>query len=606
MIYNLLLSILCPLLACQQQGSNQCYIDNTTCDSTGTSYSYPPRNLNRNVPVPIKKYKHKSLRRQFEDNYWTTKTRAVSYKQLADLSWTCWTDDDHDVKEEESDDHVPHDDDDKLDNLLSEREWKKNFASVECGAKLIKSSPNIKHANHLINKNLDEYMMNECKEETFFIIELCETIKLLRVELDNFELYSGTPKNFTVRTVDKYSNNINDWVVIGNFEASSQKMEVQDFPNLKLKSFGKLIRVDISSHYGTEHFCTLTSFRVFGISEYEFLSLTDDDNGNETETEEEIIEEKSSVETRLNELVIQKPKVEKEQTTTLTYKNLFLQMRNDVCVDSVIFETFNSQSLAANKDNIESIEIYTKVEKVNASAVKETEKNVNITENTINISNTVVPKESILVQISNKVKVLEKNLTSQGNILRNFNSTSRQQRNDIDKILETILKAKVVFEETAGETDTIKGKVKTLNKKIDQFEEALGDSAETLKLMMAVTIILSITCIFLVSIICIQQNHSPTESSEDEVFQEEEYIEEEASSNTLVSCLAGSEEVRQKDAKKRVTFSDEDQCSEDDISRRIVRRKERRKREPHRRATWCGGSFRKLTEDAARLVAKDI
>ena len=71
--------------------------------------------------------------------------------------------------------------------LLDEKEaagWKKNFASVECGAKLIKSSPSLKHPQHLINKNQDEYMLMECDDQNFFLIELCETTKVMRFGLD--------------------------------------------------------------------------------------------------------------------------------------------------------------------------------------------------------------------------------------------------------------------------------------------------------------------------------------------------------------------------------------------------------------------------------------
>ena len=144
---------------------------------------------------------------------------------------------------------------------LAEREWTKNYASEECGAKLIRASESMKNPSHLINRNEDEYMLFQCGEASYFVLELCETIKVIRFELDNKELYSGTTRNFTVRTGDKFSTDPNDWTLIGGFEASSHKMETQNFAGLKVKTFGKFIRVDISSFHGNEHFCTLTSFR---------------------------------------------------------------------------------------------------------------------------------------------------------------------------------------------------------------------------------------------------------------------------------------------------------------------------------------------------------
>ena len=64
-----------------------------------------------------------------------------------------------------------------------------------------------------------------------------------------------------MRMADKFSNNLEDWVSIGTFEAGSGKMEVQHFTNLPVKIFGKFIRVDLESFHGSEHYCTMTSFR---------------------------------------------------------------------------------------------------------------------------------------------------------------------------------------------------------------------------------------------------------------------------------------------------------------------------------------------------------
>merc|ERR1712051_51483 len=300
--------------------------------------------------------------------------------------------------------------------LLDEKEaggGKKNFASVECGAKLIKSSPSLKHPQHLINKNQDEYMLVECNDQNFFIIELCETIKVMRFELDNFELYSGAARNFTVRTVDKYSNNLKDWNVIGNFEASSDKMGVQNFFDFELKLFGKFVRVDINSYHGSEHFCTMTSFRVFDVSEYEFLHIIDNEAEETQDSPSEApVKTESEVENRLHQLEIKKkPEVDvtsvQEHTTIMTYKYLFLQMRNDKSIE---------KKVAAGEGGKEQQAV---------------EKSV---ENNDSNTNLLTPKESILVQISNRVKILEKNVSSQNNILKTFNSSSKQQENDIDKI----------------------------------------------------------------------------------------------------------------------------------------------------------------------------
>ena len=517
--------------------------------------------------------------------------------------------------------------------LLDEKEaagWKKNFASVECGAKLIKSSPSLKHPQHLINKNQDEYMLMECNDQNFFIIELCETIKVMRFELDNFELYSGAARNFTVRTVDKYSNNLKDWNVIGHFEASSDKMGVQNFFDFELKLFGKFIRVDINSYHGSEHFCTMTSFRVFGVSEYEFLHIIDNEaeETQETPNENEApVKTESEVENRLHQLEIKKkPEVDvtvQEHTTIMTYKYLFLQMRNDMCIDSVTLETLTHNSFMGAKDKIQAVKYKSIEKKVVAKVEAEKEQAAVEKSADSNDSNTnmLTPKESILVQISNRVKILEKNVTSQNNILKTFNSSSKQQENDIGKILDTIVKAKEVFEETAGEAENVKGKVKKIDQKMGKMEDILAESAETMKMMMAITIVLAITCLFLVSIICFSP--SPHYVMFEEKNEVDEVEEEEGLSvgNSKPSQSApvldrGAENIVEEapKVKKRVTFTDdeveetEEASAEEDISLRIYSPKRRvvRRKDATRRATWCGGSFRKLAEDAAALVAKEF
>ena len=242
-----------------------------------------------------------------------------------------------------------------------------------------------------------------------------------------------------------------------------------------------------------------------------------------------------------------------------------------------------------------------------------------------NTQNMLTPKESILVQISNRVKVLEKNVSSQNNILKTFNSSSKQQENDIGKILDTIVKAKEVFEETAGETENMKGRVKKMDQKMGRMEDILAESAETMKMMMAITIVLAITCLFLVSIICFSPSpHYVMFEEKNEVEEEEEDLSvgnsQPSASTHRVSHTSQvvDEEVETvvtegPKVKKRVTFTDDEveteASAEEDISLRISSPKRRvvmRRKDPARRATWCGGSFRRLAEDAAALVAKEF
>jgi hypothetical protein len=238
-----------------------------------------------------------------------------------------------------------------------------------------------------------------------------------------------------------------------------------------------------------------------------------------------------------------------------------------------------------------------------------------------NASNTILaPKESILVQISNRVKFLEKNLTAQNNVLKTFNSSSKQQGNDIGKILETIVKAKEVFEETASETEHVKGKVMNMDQKVNRIEHVLAESKETMKMMMAITIVLAIICLFLISIICFRdsspnygQYEAKTELEDDKPV--DNTFEMPSSTSTILKNSDGDRgDESPQQVKKKVTFSEEEieksaDSGEDDISWRMEspqRRMRMKRKDPLRRATWCGGSLRKLAEDAAALVAKEF
>ena len=81
---------------------------------------------------------------------------------------------------------------DLLKNFFEKNEWKKNFASVECGAKVVRSSDNVKHPHHLITRNADEYLLYSCQESSYFVIELCETIKMIRYRVITIPIMFST------------------------------------------------------------------------------------------------------------------------------------------------------------------------------------------------------------------------------------------------------------------------------------------------------------------------------------------------------------------------------------------------------------------------------
>ncbi|RVE61492.1 hypothetical protein OJAV_G00171290 [Oryzias javanicus] len=153
-----------------------------------------------------------------------------------------------------------------------------NYASVECGAKLLGANPEAKSTSAILKENMDLYMLNPCSTKIWFIIELCEPIQVRQLDIANFELFSSTPKDFLVSISDRYPTN--KWLKLGTFHARDERT-VQSFPLDEhlyakyVKMFTKYIKVELVSHFGSEHFCPLSLIRVFGTSMVEEYDIAD-------------------------------------------------------------------------------------------------------------------------------------------------------------------------------------------------------------------------------------------------------------------------------------------------------------------------------------------
>lgn len=162
----------------------------------------------------------------------------------------------------------------------------KNYASPDCGAKIVAANPEAISPSSVLSPSRDEYKLNTCTSRIWFIVELCEAVQAKKIDLANFELFSSSPKDFTVSVSDRFPTR--DWSVVGQFTAKDER-DVQSF-DLHPHLFGRYIKVEIKSHYGREHFCPISLFRVYGTSEFEVLekenqasaNTVDDDDDDET------------------------------------------------------------------------------------------------------------------------------------------------------------------------------------------------------------------------------------------------------------------------------------------------------------------------------------
>lgn len=141
--------------------------------------------------------------------------------------------------------------------------WARNYASYECGSKVIAANSEAEGTPRILNEMMDEYLLNPCKAQIWFIVELCESIQPLGFELANYELFSSTPKDFTVYGSEVYPTR--EWVNLGSFTAHDVRT-IQRFELQSQSRFFKYMKVEMKSHYGAEHYCPLSVIRFFGTS----------------------------------------------------------------------------------------------------------------------------------------------------------------------------------------------------------------------------------------------------------------------------------------------------------------------------------------------------
>ena len=142
----------------------------------------------------------------------------------------------------------------------------RNYASNECGSKVIASNSEAEGTHKILDDSMDDYMLSPCKAaEIWFVIELCEPIQPSAFELANFELYSSTFKEVSILGSEKYPTP--EWIRLGTFEASDSR-ELQRFPVVmqQQSTYIKFVKIHLHSFYGSEHFCPVSLVRAFGLS----------------------------------------------------------------------------------------------------------------------------------------------------------------------------------------------------------------------------------------------------------------------------------------------------------------------------------------------------
>lgn len=259
----------------------------------------------------------------------------------------------------------------------------RNYASSEC-AKVIESNPEAKKSSHVINEMIDEYMLNPCKTKIWFVIELCEIIQATQIELGSYELYSSTPKDFTVYFSDTYP--ASDWKPIGHFTASDSRT-LQKF-HLNQLGFGKYIRVELNSHYGNEHYCVISEVKVYG------ASMVEDYANNETKLTDSIGGSDVKQRTRKN----------RKTSAYRVYRNMMIN-NQDICGQSFQVSDPSDSSRSNGTTNVHPFDRHREEPVRPILPSQPTQQPV--------VNRTTPLKPSIFVELSNKLKALEVSLKIQ-------------------------------------------------------------------------------------------------------------------------------------------------------------------------------------------------
>mmetsp|Transcript_22658 Transcript_22658/g.54712 ORF Transcript_22658/g.54712 Transcript_22658/m.54712 type:complete len:1322 (+) Transcript_22658:45-4010(+) len=138
-----------------------------------------------------------------------------------------------------------------------------DYASKLAGSQVLEQSPSLKGASNLLTGDKDRYSIAPCEDKKYVVIGLSEDILVKQIKLSNYERYSSRVKEFQVLASQEYPTpNEEYWNSIGAYTAHSKSGE-QMF-ELNEPAWARYLKFRFLSHYGSEHYCTLSQIKVHG------------------------------------------------------------------------------------------------------------------------------------------------------------------------------------------------------------------------------------------------------------------------------------------------------------------------------------------------------
>eukprot|EP00123_Amoebidium_parasiticum_P006338 comp17308_c0_seq1/m.16477 comp17308_c0_seq1/g.16477 ORF comp17308_c0_seq1/g.16477 comp17308_c0_seq1/m.16477 type:complete len:452 (-) comp17308_c0_seq1:10-1365(-) len=147
-----------------------------------------------------------------------------------------------------------------------------NYASYDCNAKVLDTNKEAERSRSILLDDNDRYSLNICSaRRKYYVVQLCESIRIESIQVSNWEYFSSTFANITLSVALQYPTR--SWQLLATFMADNIKGEqtfyVEDGGQLREYQYVKYVRVDIHSHHGHEHYCPLTQLKVYGVTMYD-------------------------------------------------------------------------------------------------------------------------------------------------------------------------------------------------------------------------------------------------------------------------------------------------------------------------------------------------
>ena len=271
-----------------------------------------------------------------------------------------------------------------------------------------------------------------------------------------------------------------------------------------------------------------------------------------------------------------------------SYKYLSIRMRNDMCVDSLLLRMFEKQTTDSHPQAEEEEErgnakpfelIMPALPSSNSDAAAERSSSSSAGSSGGGSSIASPPKESLLVQISNRVKLLERNATAAGSFLRQLNASLLTQAQDLDHILEAVIRAKETFKDSVREQVSVRGRLKALTERMAQVEGLVEESSQTVKLLMAAILGMAVSGLYLISALLGRSLSASSSSAAAAVATKE------AATMTEGAALVNNTSGSNNSCLKKVAF----QASPKGPEAVWGKSYPFCRRPPSRRVTWCGG-----------------